>query len=75
MMILRMISTGSLSAFSASIAQSRLGQTWPVQGVRALSPEPKAGPLPQMPAPPPGSQAAPAGNRILPRGSLLDLTV
>ncbi len=75
LMILRMISTGSLSAFSASVAQSRLGQTSPIHPARALSPESKPAPLQQLPGLPSGSQAVPTGNRTLPRGSLLDLSV
>jgi hypothetical protein len=72
MTILRMISTGSLSAFSASIAQARLGQ---VQGVRVLGTQPQAAPAQQSPVLQPNAQAAPADGRILPRGSLLDLSV
>ena len=75
LMILRMISTGSLSAFSASVAQSRLGQTSPIHPARALSPSRSPPRSRQLPGLPSGSQAVPTGNRTLPRGSLLDLSV
>jgi hypothetical protein len=70
-----MISGTSLSAFSASIAQTRAGQTASVQGARPVSGgapssftaqpfiAPKAGPASQDSTRPP------------PRGSLLDLSV
>jgi hypothetical protein len=69
--ILRMISTGSLSAFSASIAQTRLGQ---VQGVRALGTQPQAA-SPQVPTGTPSQPPAQGAGQFLPRGSLLDLSV
>ena len=76
--ILRMISNGSLSAFSASVAQNGIGalQATPqLQRIRS-----------QAPAQSSGMNAAPAGSprpappqvqpgQILPRGSLLDLSV
>jgi hypothetical protein len=73
-MILRMISTNSLSAFSASITQSRAGQPRPVQGVRALGADPQPAPSQQPPRPAAGTPPAP-GSNTLPRGSLLDLSV
>lgn len=77
--ILRMIAAGSLSAFSTAVAPGA-GATSPVRPAR--SPEPLA-PTPQTVAPPalasPQPDAGklpgvPAG-KILPRGSLLDLSV
>ena len=72
-MILRMIATGSLSAFSASALQgpgALGGAIWP----------PRVGTLPGAPAAPAGNQAAPdpaavQPGRTPPRGSLLDLSV
>ncbi len=75
--ILRMISNGSLSAFSASVAQSGIGPlnaSQPVQRIRAQAPPQSNGvsasPGGGRPTPPP----VPPG-QILPRGSLLDLSV
>jgi hypothetical protein len=74
--ILRMISNGSLSAFSASLSQGGVGPVnaaTAVQRVRA-----------QAPAQSSGVSAAPSGRpqpppvqpgQVLPRGSLLDLSV
>ena len=74
--ILRMISTGSLSAFSASATNGVLGRvTAPaaMQQVRAQAPSPPAGV-----AASPGGRTGPPPlqpGQILPRGSLLDLSV
>jgi hypothetical protein len=74
--ILRMISTGSLSAFSASATNGALGRVAaavPVQRVRA-----QASPAPTGVAAAPGGRSAPPQvqpGQILPRGSLLDLSV
>jgi hypothetical protein len=80
-MILRMIATGSLSAFSASVlhGSGALGGTSApsrpspaIQSVRSTAQQP---PAQQLQAPvDPGKSAAPAG-RVPPRGSLLDLSV
>lgn len=69
--ILRMLSTKSLAAFTASVIGPRpLSQP---QLARAASDPPRAAPAPFEPglrlAP------APAPGKILPRGSLLDLSV
>ena len=76
--ILRMLSSGSLSAFSASVTASSLGQARRVHPVRGASAQPQS-------SAPSSSQAAPSQGggtgagalpgRILPRGSLLDLSV
>lgn len=76
-MILRMIATGSLSAFSAAALQGpqALGGSAGVQPARfpklsGSAAQPATGsaqPLPQTAAPKPG--------QTLPRGSLLDLSV
>ena len=71
MTILRMISTGSLSAFSASIAQTRPGQ---VQGVRALGTA-AAGSGTATAAGRPVFAPVQGASPFLPRGSLLDLSV
>jgi hypothetical protein len=79
MMMHCMSSTGSLSAFSASVAQTGIGQARPVQNVRAM--DGTAAPTGQAsggagragPSPRTGETAPPT--RSLPRGSLLDLTV
>ncbi len=72
-MVLRMIATGSLSAFSAASLQGPAALGGGVTRVR--TPE-----LPSAPARPPGAVPAPpagaaAPGRALPRGSLLDLSV
>jgi hypothetical protein len=72
-----MSSTGSLSAFSASVVQSGIGPGRPVQGVRALdgtTPTGQASAGPVRAGPPRTGETAPP-TRNLPRGSLLDLTV
>ena len=75
--ILRMISNGSLSAFSASVVQNGIGAvqpSTPVQRIRAQSPPPQAngmnGSAAGRPMPPPVQPG-----QVLPRGSLLDLSV
>lgn len=79
MMIVRMISGTSLSAFSASIASTRAGQGAPsIQGVRALSgtSAAQAGTASQAGSALPQSiPPMPEGGRPVPRGSLLDLSV
>lgn len=74
--ILHMISNGSLSAFSASVAKGALGPVnaaTPVQRIRAQAPSQPAGV-----ATAPGGRSTPPPvqpGQILPRGSLLDLSV
>jgi hypothetical protein len=84
-MILRMLSTNSLAAFSASVAQTGLSSragaspaggassTGPVTRVRAtgMQGQPQATPQKLLPA----EGAGPPAGRTLPRGSLLDLSV
>jgi hypothetical protein len=71
-----MISTGSLAAFTASVAQPGLGQVQPVR-VAGVQPRQAAPPPPQSSSS--GSSGgvfgAPPSGRVLPRGSLLDLSV
>lgn len=77
-MIPRMLSLGSLSAFSASVAGSGLGQARPVQQVRGASAQPQssaASPSPATPQQGGGAGTLSLPGRILPRGSLLDLSV
>lgn len=71
MTILRMLSTGSLAAFSANVMQVGLAQAHPVRAFGGQA-QPQAAP-PAPPSATPGT-AMPAG-RVLPRGSLLDLSV
>ncbi len=88
-MILRMIATGSLSAFSASVLQGTgalQGNTPPavngvggtagaaIQPVRTSPAPPSAQPQSQPVLDLDKSPSAPAG-RVPPRGSLLDLSV
>jgi hypothetical protein len=84
-MILRMIATGSLSAFSASVLQGT-GALPPTQAagavrlpsglqqVRATQAQPVGQP-PQVPQPGPGNPSTAPAGRVPPRGSLLDLSV
>jgi len=69
--ILRMLSTGSLAAFSASVAPAGFGQVQPARA--AGGPTLQTAPPPQSSAP--SSLGTPSSGRILPRGSLLDLSV
>jgi hypothetical protein len=73
--ILRMLSTGSLTAFSTSVAQAGLGQIQPARAVGGQMQQ--AAPTPQSASPgsPGNSLGTPSSGRILPRGSLLDLSV
>ncbi len=68
----RMISSGSLSAFSVSASNGAVGGPRPIQQVQAqratpqqAGPAGKAGPVPQPAMP----------GQTMPRGSLLDLSV
>jgi hypothetical protein len=72
-----MLSPGSLSAFSSGAAQPGFGAPRPVQRVRAVAEQPAqlAAPMAQVAAPARTSEGGMAPNRILPRGSLLDLSV
>lgn len=75
--MLPMLSPSTLAVFSGGVAQSGLGQARPIRPVRAV------GTLQQQStAPATRSAVAPATrdgsslpNRVLPRGSLLDLSV
>lgn len=78
-MILRMIATGSLSAFSAAALNGSGavgGGVLPVKGPK-LQAAPAVSPVPAQAAP--GlvapTLAVPAPSRSLPRGSLLDISV
>ncbi len=79
MMMLSMISSSSLSAFSASLTQGGINPaagTGGVTRVRAAGMQPSqpqaAAPATRLPQADPG---APQPSRTLPRGSLLDLSV
>jgi hypothetical protein len=73
----RMLSLSSLSAFSSSVAQAALGGANPVQRVRSSeSPATQPALVARSPATvPAGAEGAGPANRVLPRGSLLDLSV
>jgi hypothetical protein len=74
--ILRMLSTSSLSAFSNSNAVSSANRSSPVRPVRSLSEQPQAGGA-QSTAPNKtlGTLPSVQPGRVMPRGSLLDLSV
>jgi len=84
-MILRMLSTSSLAAFSTSVAQTGLSSragvspaagvsnTGAVTRVRATGMQGQPQATPQKLAP--ADASAPPAGRTLPRGSLLDLSV
>jgi len=76
-MIIRMLSPSSLAAFSAGIAQSGFGRTQAVQGVRAVgSQQPQStSPAAPLAAAPTARDSGAVPNQLLPRGSLLDLSV
>jgi hypothetical protein len=73
-MILRMIATGSLSAFSASALHGPGAPGGRVMPARTPGPPVASAPsaVPKAAAP---QATAPQPGRILPRGSLLDLSV
>ena len=75
-MILGMLAPGSLAAFSSGVALAGFGHPRPVQGVRAVrgAEEQRAAPVAPGRQPALGSGEGTPG-RILPRGSLLDLSV
>lgn len=76
--ILRMLSSASLSAFSASV-QARARGDAPVMGVTPIRAQTDTRPGSVAPAAPGMTlaplPARPPADRILPRGSLLDLSV
>ena len=76
-MMLGMLAPGSLAAFSAGVAQAGFGQPRPVHSVRAVSgtPEQPSAPATSDRLLPPGGSGDATPSRILPRGSLLDLSV
>jgi hypothetical protein len=74
-MILRMIATGSLSAFSTSVLPALPSQArGAVQQARATQAQSQPQPAPQVQLDQGKGTAQPAG-RLAPRGSLLDLSV
>lgn len=72
-MILRMIATGSLSAFSAAALHGPGAMGGGVLPVR--TPKLPVAPSSAAGSAAPAQQAAPQPGRVLPRGSLLDLSV
>jgi hypothetical protein len=75
--IIRMLSNSSLSAFSSSNAVSSTQRTSSVQKVRSLSEQPQAatGASPVTPNKTLGTLPSVQPGRVMPRGSLLDLSV
>jgi len=73
-MIRVMLSPTSIAGFSAGAMQPGFGQANPVHRVRAVGAQP---PQPAAPAPValPGRDSEATPGRLLPRGSLLDLSV
>jgi len=79
--MLRMISTGSLSAFSAGATNGAIGSVAPATAIRPIATQQVRA---QSSSPPNGLSASPGGRSLppavqpgqtLPRGSLLDLSV
>ena len=71
--ILSMLSSASLSAFSASVLKAGFGAVQPSPVLRPFTAQPQsAAPNAAPQLPPPG---APAPGGVMPRGSLLDLSV
>ena len=80
-MIVRMIATGSLSAFSSaalpelpSRAARGIAGSGAVRPARVTGPQPQSAPAVQLQQDQ-GKSAAPNTGRVPPRGSLLDLSV
>lgn len=75
LIILSMISTNSLAAFSANIATQGVGNAGPISRVRSpgVQAPSQAAPPPKLTLPDPSS--GPPSGPILPRGSLLNLSV
>jgi hypothetical protein len=72
-----MLSLSSLSAFSSGVSQAALGLVNPMQRVRSTdvpTTQPAVTARSSATAPA-GGEGAGAPNRVLPRGSLLDLSV
>jgi len=76
-MIIRMLSPISLGAFSDGVAQAGFGHGRPVERIRAVAnpqPQPASSSVPPALAPA-ARDVDSVPNRLLPRGSLLDLSV
>ncbi len=78
-MIVRMIATGSLSAFSSAalpeLPSRGVGGPGGVQQARTGQDQPRVQPAPQVPLDPGRAAAPQPTGRVPPRGSLLDLSV
>jgi hypothetical protein len=72
-----MLSLSSLAAFSSGVAQAAPGHANPLLRVRSASVQPlqPAASAPASALPPAGGGEGGTPNRVLPRGSLLDLSV
>jgi hypothetical protein len=73
--ILHMLSTNSLAAFSSSVTQAGFGQVQPARaaGGQTLQTAPQT--QSSAPSSSGGAQGTPSPGRIMPRGSVLDLSV
>jgi hypothetical protein len=71
----RMLSPTSLAAFSSAPVLAGSGAVRSVQRARAVAPQPTQPAAPMASASPRASEGDTTSNRILPRGSLLDLSV
>jgi hypothetical protein len=70
-----MLSPTSLAAFSSAPVLAGSSPVQPVQRARAVAPQPIQSAAPMAGASPRTSEGDASPNRILPRGSLLDLSV
>ena len=70
-----MLSPTSLSAFSSAPVPVGAGTARPVQRVRSVTPQPTQPAAPMTSAMPRAGEGDTTPGRILPRGSLLDLSV
>lgn len=79
LMIVRMLTSTSIAAFSTSVSPTGETNTRPIRPVRSSTTVPaNTAPTSQVPvqaAPGSGNDAGAPASRILPRGSLLDLAV
>jgi hypothetical protein len=68
-----MLFSASLSAFSASVLKAGFGTVQPAPAFRPFAAQPQPATPSAAPQPPPQAPSPPSG--VMPRGSLLDLSV